>query len=64
MKQNHALLIKQISETLAAYAKIATLAKRVIGPIDLISNKTLDESLNDVMATISEVTNTKVQDAH
>ncbi|KAI4958062.1 hypothetical protein J4E86_003657 [Alternaria arbusti] len=41
-----------IRETLAAYEKIESLAKRVVGPVDLITDETLDESMNDVLATI------------
>ncbi|KAI4701766.1 hypothetical protein J4E89_010610 [Alternaria sp. Ai002NY15] len=41
-----------IRETLAAYKKISTLAKRVVGPVNLISDETLDESMDDVLATI------------
>ena len=59
MKHNHTLPSEQIRETLAAYKKISTLAKRVVGPVDLISNETLDESMNDVLATISEPSNAK-----
>ena len=61
-KQNHALLSEQIRETLVAYKKIAGLAKRVVGPVSLISDETLDESMNDVLATISQLKNTKVPD--
>ena len=62
MKQNHALLSEQIRETLAAYRKISNLAKRVVGPVSLISDETLDENMNDVLATISEPNNAAVQD--
>ncbi|KAI4654997.1 uncharacterized protein J4E78_007177 [Alternaria triticimaculans] len=49
---NHDLLSEQIRETIAAYKKIESLAKRVVGPVSLISDEKLDESLNDVLATI------------
>ncbi|KAI4923842.1 hypothetical protein J4E85_007998 [Alternaria conjuncta] len=41
-----------IRETLAAYKKISTLAKLVVGLVSLVSDETLDESMNDVLATI------------
>ena len=59
MKENHTLLNEQIRETLAAYKKISTSAKRVVGPVDPISASTLDESMNDVLTTISQLNNTK-----
>ncbi|KAI4649794.1 uncharacterized protein J4E79_009639 [Alternaria viburni] len=55
---NHALLSEQIRETLAAYKKIASLAKRVVGPVNLISDETLDKSIDDVLTTISQLKNT------
>jgi hypothetical protein len=42
---------------MAAYRKIEGLAKRVIGPVDLISDELLDENLNDVLSTISQFLN-------
>ncbi|KAF2655536.1 amidase family protein [Lophiostoma macrostomum CBS 122681] len=41
-----------IRETLSAYQKIATLAKCVVGPVDLIDDETLEENVGDVMKTI------------
>lgn len=58
-KQNHALPSEQVRETLAAYKKISTSAKRVVGPVDPISASTLDESMNDVLTIISQLNNTK-----
>jgi hypothetical protein len=39
---------------LAAYQKIDSLAKRLVGPVDLITDEVLDENLNNVMTTVSE----------
>ncbi|KAI4609138.1 hypothetical protein J4E83_008779 [Alternaria metachromatica] len=44
---------QKIRETNAAYEKIASLAKRVVGPVDLITDEALDESMNDVLTIIN-----------
>lgn len=36
----------------------------MLGPVSLSSDETLDENLSDVLATISELNNTKVRNAH
>ncbi|KAI4911270.1 uncharacterized protein J4E92_010326 [Alternaria infectoria] len=46
------LLEEKIRETNAAYREIASLAKRVVGPVDLITDEALDESMNEVLTTI------------
>jgi len=62
--REHSLLEEKIRETLAAYKKIASFAKRVVGPVDLIYDETLDKSMNNVLTTISELLEAKVQNAY